>query len=188
MNKIDFLNHWPDLKTVKTVEKLLEWAEIADKYQKIFIVQGGYTVDLAFGKITRNHDDLDVITLEKDLDWFKECLITDGYKIKVHEGHNPKLTFCSYKYNFLAEASIYIDWEGINIDTEVWDRGDGEKYVWPIKPEDLYLTTYIDQIPVKYLNPKLIYDFKKKQQEKGWDIREKEEHDFEILKKIISVG
>ena len=178
----NFSNDWKDLKTLKTFEKLLEWSEIANKFSKLLIVQGGYAVDLSYGKLTRNHDDLDLIVKEEDLNWFKERLIVDVYKIKVHEDHNPDLSFCAYKFNFILEDSVCLDLEGINIDKQVWDRNDGEKFVWPTIPGKLYQVVTVEGISLKYLSPELVYEFKKKQQDAGWDKREKEDHDFKILK------
>jgi len=179
-----FISDWKDAKTVKTFEKFFEWSEIANKFDKLLIAQRGYAVDLACGKITRNHDDLDLIVKEKDLSWFKKRLKVDGYKIKVQEGNNTRLSFCAYKYNFLLEDSIYIDFEGINIDDKVWDRQDGKKCVWPVTPRELFVETKIQNVFVKYLNSKLVYQFKKNQQKKGWVNRDKEEHDFKMLKSL----
>lgn len=180
-----FINDFSDIKTIKTFEKLVEWSEIANKFNKLLIVQGGFAVDLAEGKITRKHDDLDLITLESDVNWFKERFEVDGYKIKHHPEHDANLSFCAYKYNFMVEDSIYIDVEGINIDDQVWDKGDGNKYVWPVKPNELSETVSFGSVMIKYLSPKLIYEFKKRQQNNGAEIREKEQQDFRVLEKIL---
>lgn len=184
----EFVGELKDLKTIKTFEKLLEWSEIANKFDKLLIVQGGYAVDLAYGKITRKHDDLDLMVLEKDLGWFKERFVIDGYKIKIHEEHNPNLSYCAYKYNFIVEDSIYIDVEGINVDDKVWDRDDGKINIWPVEVNNLYTEINIENVPIKFLTPKLIYYFKKKLQDKGWDKREKEVSDFKILETFVSPG
>jgi hypothetical protein len=181
-----FIGDNNDQKTIRTFDKLLEWSEIANKFGKLLIVQGGYAVDLAAGHLTRKHDDLDLFVLESDLVWFRERLEVDGYKIKHHEGHNPDLSFCAYKYNFIAEDCLYLDIEGINIDEQVWDRSSGEKYIWPTDPRELYLETTVENIPIKYLSSKLVHLIKKTLQDRGWDKRDKEEHDFKILEKLTS--
>lgn len=174
----DFKN---DRRLVEYVRLLLQWNEIADKFNKLFAVQGGFAVELTAGKITRTHDDLDVLVLVEDIDWFKERFPIDGHKLKYTEGKNPDLAFCAYKYNFMVEECLYVDLEGIHIDKdEVWDDRDGDKYVWPIKPDEIFWERVIGNQKIKFLNPKVVYQFKKMQQEKDKK-RDKESHDFKIL-------
>lgn len=175
----DFKN---DRRQVEYVRLLLQWAEISEKFGKLFAVQGGFAVELAAGKITRTHDDLDILILVKDVPWFKERFPIDGHKLKYTEGKNPDLAFCAYKYNFMMEECLYVDLEVIHIDkNEVWDGDKNDKYVWPIKPDELFWERSIGSQKIKFLNPKTVYEFKEKQREKDVK-RDKEDHDFEILK------
>lgn len=174
-----------DRRIVEYVRTLLQWAEIASKFDKLYVVQGGFAVELAAGKITRIHDDLDILALASEAGWFKERLPIDGCKLKNTEGKNPDQHFCAYKYNFMIEECLYIDIGSLHIDdAEVWDDDDGKKYVWPIKPEELLWERNIDDQRVKFLNPKVVYEFKRKQREIDTK-RDKDEHDFGILEEFL---
>lgn len=176
---VDFKN---DRHLIEYVRLLLQWNEIAVKFNKLFAVQGGFAVELAAGKTTRTHDDLDILVLAEDIGWFKERFPIDGHKLKYTEGKSPDLAFCAYKYNFMIEECLYVDLEGIHIDKdEVWDGDENDKYVWPIKPGELFWERTIGNQKIKFLNPKTVYEFKEKQREKDTK-RAKEKHDFSVLK------
>lgn len=178
----DFKN---DRRLVEYVRLLLQWTEIAEKFNKLFAVQGGFAVELATGKVTRTHDDLDVLVLAEDIAWFKERFPIDGHKLKYTEGKNQNLAFCAYKYNFMIEECLYVDLEGIHIDEdEVWDGEKDDKYVWPTTPDELFWERTVGNQKIKFLNPKTVYEFKEKQREKDVK-RDKENHDFEVLKSLI---
>lgn len=57
-----------------------------------FYVMGGLALDGHFGKISRRHDDLDLICWRKDIRIFKKALIQIGYKIREnYSEENSKL-------------------------------------------------------------------------------------------------
>lgn len=174
-----------DRRIVEYVKTLLQWVEIAEKFNKLFIVQGGFAVELAAGKVTRDHDDLDILVISADVGWFKERFLIDGYKLKYTEGKDPEQGFCAYKYNFIIENCLYVDVESIYVDKdEVWDGSKDDKYVWPVKPDELFWERSIGDQIIKFLNPKVVYEFKKKQQAKDKK-RDKENHDFETLERFL---
>lgn len=175
-------------RLVEYVKTLLQWTEIAEKFNKLFAVQGGFAVELAVGKVTRSHDDLDIILFANEASWFKERFPVDGYKLKYLEGKNPEQHFCAYRYNFIIEDCIYVDMASIYVGLdEVWDDEDGPKSVWPIKPSELFWERKVGGQNIKFLNPKIVHEFKKIQREKK-EKRDKEIHDFDMLKKFVKAG
>jgi len=111
----DFYGNVADIRTQKLFEILIDLSEIAEKHERLLVVQGGFAVDLEVGKITRNHEDLDIIVLEKEVEWFRELFKVDGYKFKYHDGQNRNVSFGAYKWNFIVDDSLYIDVDGVEI-------------------------------------------------------------------------
>lgn len=175
-----------DRRLVEYVKTMLKWAEIADKFGKEFIVCGGFAVDLAVGKVTRTHDDLDVCVLSQDVPWFKERFEVDGYKFKYHEGKKSTDHFCAYKYNFMIEDSLYVEAATVHIDeNEVWDDVEGERYLWPVTPTELTWDRTVENITVNFLNPKVTSFFKRSSQIKHKESRDKDFQDLETLDPLL---
>lgn len=172
-----------DIRTRELLKLLKSLSKLAKENGKLLVVQGGFAVDLAAGEITRKHDDLDLIVLEDDVDWYKKYFEKEEYKFHYHEEQNKKVSFGAYKWNEKLKDSLHVDIGGIKIlGDEVSDLGDVERYIWPIKADELICEIEIDGQKIKYLNPKIVCKFKQKQKK-----RAKEDHDFKILEKAMKV-
>lgn len=168
-----------DERTKKLFEIFLDVSRTANRNKKLILANAGFAVDLAVGKITRNHEDIDMVVLEKDLNWFKNLFKRLSYKIGCLESNDPRYSFTIEKEGFHGEVdSIRIEGEKVS------DQGDlgGERWIWPIKGSELIWARKIDDVLLKFVSPIAIYDFKKRQQKR--DIKRKKEYqDFRILEK-----
>lgn len=181
ISKADFLSGIKDAsdKTTDCFKWLLLVSEFADKHNKTLLCQAGFAVDLAVGKLTRNHEDLDLITLEEEIEDFRNYFKNQGFKIGCLKSNDPGLTF-TFEKNL-----VHGDMDTIRIDgEEISDKGgkDDDRWTWPIKASELIWSRIIDGTLVKFVCPTLVYDFKKRQQKRDKK-REKENQDFTVLEK-----
>lgn len=181
ISKANFLSGIKDTsdKTTDCFKWFLLASEFANKHNKTLLGQAGFAVDLAVGKLTRNHDDLDLITLEEEIEVFRSYFKDQGFKIGCLDFNDPSLTFTFEK------GLVHGDMDTIKIDGEdVSDKGhkDDGRWTWPIKASELVWSRTIDGILVKFASPTLVYDFKKRQQKRDKK-REKENQDFSVLEK-----
>ncbi len=179
ISKVDFLSgiKYTSDKTKDCFKCFLLASEFANLNNKTLLGQSGFAVDLAVGKLTRNHDDLDVITLEKEIEDFRNYFKNQGFKIGCLNFNDPSLTFTFEK------DLVHGDMDTIKIDGEdVSDKGhkDDDRWKWPIKANELIWSRSVNGNLVKFVSPVLVYDFKKRQQKRDKK-REKENHDFTVL-------
>ena len=184
ISKANFLSGIKDIsdKTKDCLKWLLLASEFANERNKMLLGQAGFAVDLAVGKLTRNHDDLDLISLEEEVENFRNYFKNQSFEIDCLDLNDPSLTF-TFKKDL-----VHGDMDTIKIDGEdVSDKGhkDDDRWTWPIKASELIWSRAIDGILVKFASPTLVYDFKKRQQKRDKK-REKENQDFTVLEKHFS--
>jgi hypothetical protein len=175
----DFLSELPDIskKTKDCFNCLLLASRFAAENEKTLLVQGGFAVDLAVGKLTRNHDDLDLMTFENELEFVRNFFKNQVFLISCLPFNDPLKTFTFEK------GLIHGDMDSFLIDGEnVSDKGhkDDERWIWPIKASELIWSRQIGDFLIKFISPVLVYDFKKRQQRHDKQ-RDKESMDFKVL-------
>ena len=153
---------------------------------KFLLVCAGFAVDLAAGYVTREHDDLDLTTLVTEIPAFKELFHRAHFVISGHPNMDPNLSFCASTFIQDVQKGINIDIVSLDISgDDVFDREvvGGEKYIFPIKASELVWERKIDDVPVQFFSPYLVYKFKKLQQKRDV-VRGKDNKDFETLEKF----
>ncbi|WP_201391452.1 nucleotidyltransferase domain-containing protein [Ktedonobacter sp. SOSP1-85] len=70
-----------DQWTKKLEALLLMIAHIAQEAGKHYYIGGGFAVDLAFGGLSRSHEDIDFHPMEEDTQWWKDWFASQGYII-----------------------------------------------------------------------------------------------------------
>jgi len=166
-------------KTKKLFEIIIKIANYSNKNDKLILVNAGYAMDLALGFISRNHGDLDLIGLEKDLNFFRKYFSKMSFELGCADGHDTNYSFTFQKDKLSGDVdSIKI------VNEEVSDiEKEGEKrWAWPIKTSELIWSRKINDMVIYFVSPTLVYDFKKRVEKRG-HLREKERHDFKILEK-----
>jgi len=183
INRDDFLSGINDItdKTKECLSCLLSTSKYANDSRKLLLANAGFAVDLAVGKLTRNHDDLDLIVLEPELKNFRQYFKNLNFTIDCLDSNDPNFSFTFEK------GLIHGDMDTIRIENEsVSDKGgkSDDRWTWPIKASVLIWSRIIDDVLIKFVSPTLVYDFKKRQQKRDVK-RKKENQDFEILEKCF---
>jgi len=176
-----FINNHSINKLTKSLFFHLEDLCTKNNKNRMVIVNGGFAVDLAVGRLTRNHDDLDLVVLEKNLLYYKNTYQTKSWDVGCYSSNNPTFSF------YVKNNDLDIDFDSIRISgLDVSDQGDlgGERWTWPIKADKLFWKRTIGHVEYIFLSPYLIYDFKKRQQKRSIT-RNKETSDFKYLKKLF---
>ena len=174
-----------DLWTVRLERLILEIAKTARHHKKKYFLSGGFAIDLAFGSITRSHEDIDFHPLEKDAKWWEKWFVKRGYLIKTTKDTKLfKYAFVVFdrKSNYVADVYPFtatntgrismVDKNGIK---RVW-KGKSWKKSKGIKHKGVIITIE---------NPRTII-FQKMHHAKEFHIKlsKKHLHDLEIFKKV----
>jgi leucyl-tRNA synthetase len=150
---------------------LIDLAYAANKANKKMIVNGGWAVYLQVGKEFRDFEDLDLVVLEEDVDWWKDVLKKRGMEIKnlFPEGKNDKYYFQAVK------KDIHVDVGAIRLEKDrkvVWLEGSKERKGDLFK--NIFEEKKINENVVYAMNKDVLYYVKKKRD----DVRWKEKADF----------
>ncbi|PIY97053.1 MAG: hypothetical protein COY66_01460 [Candidatus Kerfeldbacteria bacterium CG_4_10_14_0_8_um_filter_42_10] len=133
---------------------------LADKKNKKFIFDGGFGLDIAYGKITRNHGDIDAQVEKDDLEFWKEYFVKEGFEIKK----NPDERF-----------ELYIADNGkFHIDFGCY-RGK-------------FIKNSIKGTEFTAFSPKEILNFKKSECKRLGTKRLKDVHDFTLFNEMAYIG
>lgn len=89
-------------------------------------VLGGYGLDGLNGKLTRNHDDIDMIIADEDLNKMDEIMISLGYR------QDPNETDKAVFKNGLSDPHFKIEYAGSSALNQFSDKGVG--YFVPTEP------------------------------------------------------
>lgn len=94
--------------TQKLFNLLEKLGNIGNENSKKIIVFGGWAVELNIGKRFRDHENLDLVFLEEDFDWWKNQLQDLGFVISNYlkeEGMNDKFSFIAKKEDLIIDAA-----------------------------------------------------------------------------------
>ncbi len=168
-------------------KQLLDECDIIFKYAKtqkllVFVI-GWFAVDFAYGKITRNHHDIDIMVEESDLFLWEQWFVLRGFTRK-------NFLRKSQKYCFILEKDgISVDIGGVYYEQEkVLDHCDFSEspFLWPMIKDKLFWTRNFEWIQVNFALPETIFVFKTSNP-KGM-LRENDIHDLQILREIIHIS
>lgn len=99
-------------KTINLNNLLLEIIKTSQKYGKKFFVSGGFALDIEIGKITRNHDDLDLHPMERDILCWKRWFKKKGFKIRYNiEIKDKTKAFVAHS----PDSQFYVDMYGVRV-------------------------------------------------------------------------
>lgn len=166
-----------DSFTKSLFKLVLEIAKAAELNSKDYFFGGGMAIDLHFGKITRNHHDIDFHPILKDYSWWKQWFIKKGYSIEEPASED------------FPETSHVIDNEG-NMLVDLWPMRLVSNRL-KIKHKGSYSDAgrHWNEIQtvkfmgnnIKIENPERVLDQKKRHFKSGEEFREQDKHDYELL-------
>jgi hypothetical protein len=123
----DIVDAW----TERLIALLLQIAAAAEQHGRRYFISSGLAVDLAFGGLSRAHEDIDFHPLEADTEWWKEWFVAQGYVID----HDPDMA--QFPYAFLVTnaqreylADVYPMREAADGTVEITHTGDYEGRPW----------------------------------------------------------
>lgn len=74
INKLTMLNHQET-----QIKAIIEIFEIASRENKLIFLKGGWNIDLSYGQITREHEDIDFHFEKKDYDFLERLVYIYGF-------------------------------------------------------------------------------------------------------------
>lgn len=166
-------------QTESQLKVLAEISTISETIGVEFWLRGGWAIDFLLGKITRPHDDIDLVTWIKNWEQLENELVKAGYektfvKEKFRDRQsdfrkgNVEITFC---YIFLSD------------DGKLMMNGLPE-WIW--KPESLLPQTFIlNGISAHILNPRQLLEEKIVYEQIGRTPRQKDAESKKNLHQII---
>jgi len=121
----------------KTTESLnttlLEMLSVSEAANKTIFISGGFAIDIAVGRLTRNHDDIDAHPLEVDISWWKSWFKSKGFSIRyVDKIKDHSKAFVAYS----PDQSYHVDMFGVKLNAEgkLSSAEGGLRHDWSINP------------------------------------------------------
>lgn len=109
MNNRQLENYVPDKEQLRRVGSLLDITRQCEDVGIIVTVFGGYGLDGIYGKLTRSHDDIDMLVTDAQIDDTKTVLEILGYQRDLDE-------VGKYVYkNVMMDPSFKVEFAGLSI-------------------------------------------------------------------------
>ena len=108
MNNCQLENYVPDKEQLRRVSSLLDITRHCEDAGIIVTVFGGYGLDGLYGKLTRSHDDIDMLVTDSQIDDIKTILEILGYQRDLNE-------IGKYVYkNVMTDSSFKVEFAGLS--------------------------------------------------------------------------
>ena len=119
MNNCQLENYAPDEEQIRRVGSLLGIARQCEDAGIIVTIFGGYGLDGAYGKLTRSHDDIDMLVSDAQIDGAKTVLETLGYQRDLDEVDK-------YVYrNVMLDPLFKVEFTGLSTLEQFTKKGTG---------------------------------------------------------------
>ncbi|MFC4411441.1 nucleotidyltransferase domain-containing protein [Chungangia koreensis] len=166
-------------QTENQLQVLSEVSTISKKIGIEFWLRGGWAIDFLLGKITRPHDDIDLVTWITNRERLEIELEKAGY-VKAF----VKEEFRDWQSDFCKEnVEITLSYITRTVDGNLIMHGLPE-WIW--RPDSLHPQTFVlNQIAAQVLNPKQLLEEKEVYEQIGRIPRQKDSESKKILQQII---
>jgi hypothetical protein len=111
-----------DPKTTNLVKLMMSLVTRANQHQMRYALGGGLALDISLGRLTRPHEDIDMIISIDDVALWQRQFIDEGYEI----GHDEYMRYFPYSFTVVSK-----DYDRDNYLIEVWPmefKPDGSLY------------------------------------------------------------
>ncbi|TFB15016.1 hypothetical protein E3U55_12225 [Filobacillus milosensis] len=169
-----------DEQTDSQLKVLAEISEITDELEIEFWLRGGWAIDFLLGKITRPHDDIDLVTWIHNRERLEKALKKAGYEpIPVRK------QFCNRQSDFhKGNVEITFSYITHSVNGSLIMNGLPE---WKWMTDSLLSKNFkLHGISANVLNPKQLLKEKEVYQQIGRTPRQKDIESKEVLRGIIS--
>lgn len=155
-------------KHLKIIKKIFK---TSDQENLLVFIKGGWNIDLAYGEQTRIHDDIDFHYDLRDKNKWQEFFRREGFDQEAVDDY----------YSVYRKDGIVIDFEGFKLDGEsiIWSHGGSSK------SEEVFEESVYEDIDYKRMKLDLELYLKEKSIAANKSNRSKDEHDIQLLKKIL---
>lgn len=168
-----------DVQTKAQLKILREISTIYDRLDAEFWLRGGWAIDFLFGRITRPHSDIDMVTWITNREQLENALVKAGYEqVPVTE------EFRNRQSDFLkGDVDITFGYLTNDVDGSLIMNGLPE-WVWR---EDSLLPQYYELhgISAKVINPNQLLEEKEIYEQIGRPYRQKDAESKKLLHRII---
>ena len=166
-------------QTNSQLKALAEISTISDRIGIEFWLRGGWAIDFILGKITRSHDDIDLITWIQNRVSLEDELLKAGY-----EKTPVKEEFRDRQSDFSKDSvEITLGYISRSYDGNLTMNGLPE-WIW--RKDSLLPNPYtLNGISAQALNPKQLLEEKEVYEQIGRTPRQKDAESKKILQKII---
>jgi lincosamide nucleotidyltransferase A/C/D/E len=152
-------------KSEMTAVDVIEIVKLLEKNGMTIIIDGGWGVDALLGEQTRNHEDLDVAVLHKDVPLIRSLLEARGYQ------DIPRDDTCECNFVLGDDQGHLFDLHSCTFDA-VGNNVFGVEY-----PKDSWEGTgTINGYPVRCITPEWMVKF-----HTGYELDENDYHDVKLL-------
>ncbi|WP_198546732.1 nucleotidyltransferase domain-containing protein [Alteribacter populi] len=168
-----------EAQTKSQLKVLSEIGALAEGFDIKFWLRGGWAIDFLLGKITRLHDDIDLVTWVQNRDRLEYELLKAGY-----EKTQVKEEFCNRQSDF-CKGNVEITFSYITrSDTGNLILNGLPEWVW--RPDSLLPQTFmLNGISAHVLNPTQLLEEKEVYEQIGRTPRQKDAESKKILQQII---
>lgn len=159
--------------TQKQFKLILDLFSNANKNKKLIFILGGWNIDLSYGKITREHADVDFLFDINDYKYWKEWFLALGFKEKKVDAY--------YSVYSSSRKDLSVDMEGFNYDKELQVIAWKDGRTSPIN-EVVEMKKYNR---LEFTGMKLSVEKHLKYNHKDYGKRKKDLHDVKLLEKLL---
>ncbi|GAA0360229.1 nucleotidyltransferase domain-containing protein [Bacillus horti] len=169
-----------DVQTESQLKALSEISTISETLKVELWLRGGWAIDFLLGKVTRLHDDIDIVTWIQNREQLEQALIKKGYKqVSVSEEFRNRQS--DFQKGNIEITISYITY------TETGDLIMNELPEWNWRVDSLSSRPYmLHGISLNTLHPKQLLEEKEVYEEIGRNPRLKDEESKKLLYQIIS--
>ncbi|MFS0673559.1 nucleotidyltransferase domain-containing protein [Ornithinibacillus sp. 179-J 7C1 HS] len=171
-----------DTLTKSQLNVLKEIIAVSEAAEVDFWLRGGWAIDFLLGKITRPHDDIDVVTWIQNREQLENKLIKIGYErtFVKEEFRDRQSDFCK------GDVEITFSYITLKEDENLILNGLPE-WVW--RPDSLLHKTFmLNGVSARVLHPTQLLEEKEVYEQIGRVPRQKDANSKKVLQRVIEEG
>ena len=160
-----------------------ELFELGNKNDKRLILSGGWAVAAQVGEEFRENEDIDLLILKEDVDWWRSQFVSLGYEVETlwPKGKNTKYYFQAIKDS--SRGDIHVDISAIEVNEKgyIVKLESSNPEVLESRWADMVQERKLWGVGVLCLSRSAIYEEKKRSMTLKGEVRWKEQADFLML-------
>lgn len=171
-----------DAYTKRVVALALKIAKVADKEGKDYLIGSGLAIDFHFGKITRNHHDIDFHPMIEDVAWWIKWFEEQGLHVKEGEDKDFPETWQAFNENWEPIVDM---WPFKLMDNFLFVNFNGD-YIKD-RPNNEAKIVVFENVNIKITDPQRVLDQKWRETQANKQIRPQDAHDFKLFGKKLKI-